>query len=111
MKITLTQNEAVEMIRQSIQEKSGYSTVDVEIIPNADISGILLNKIGYSIPADKKIEKIKTLRELSSDKNISGTVMGLADAKYAIEHWDTFINFVKIHGRFPYSDCSLYGMK
>lgn len=111
MKVTYTHAEAVQKLRDLLVDQTGDSHAIVEILQDPPkLVDILLSKVGTSIPYDQKIAKIKALRTVSEDCKF-GT-MGLANAKYAIENWDRFIEFVKLHERFP-SDGYWYteGMK
>ena len=99
MKSTYTMSEATSFITQVLKDRIGCDTIVVEIIPDTDLVGSIINKIGLVIAMDRKIWAIKTLREIYQDTYKES--MGLADAKWAVEHWDIFLQFVREHSRFP----------
>ena len=50
-------------------------------------------------PISQKIPYIKALREATRD--CLPNIMGLGDAKAAVENWIQYCNFIRINGRLP----------
>lgn len=100
MEITISHDELLSLL----SDKLGITITKLTIEEDSKLVGVLDNFIsrfptrtGYD-----KITVIKSLRELSiSEKWFGGQVMGLGDAKDAIERWDEFRAFVRKNGRLP----------
>ena len=113
MKLTLNATEAAPIVRKALFLPEG-TTVEVigTNVPSGEPAGvreqlrILANRaireverLGYS-PINK-IPAIKLLREL--------TPYGLAQAKWAIENFETVRDFVEANGRFPVLEGDIIG--
>ena len=101
MKIQLTIHEVRDLV---IRSYALPHTIELEIVSGehpeaAKLKGIF-EKEGFLdggklVYPHLKISAIKTLREVISE---SGVSCGLAHAKYAVEDWARFIEFVTKHG-------------
>lgn len=116
MKITLTIAELTEIVR------SRYSLPDDVSLEIAGYSGInhldadkLISRLqaedcfdgNFNPRPEKKIACIKMVRDVYANTVRPGSlVCGLANAKYAVEEWPVFIQYVKKHG-FPAMDGSV----
>ena len=60
-----------------------------------------LNVAVFNPAPENKIACIKALREQSINFSKSNTMIGLWEAKTAIENWSAFKKFVTSHNRFP----------
>jgi restriction system protein len=80
-----------------------YLGVEVEEIVINDISNIIQSEISqFAYSGSEKIPAMKHLRQMVDDnKWLDGAVMSLADAKWAVENFTRFIEFVRQHNRFP----------
>jgi hypothetical protein len=98
MKIQLTMAEAIEKLRFMFKPTMGED-VEIEILKANGLTTILKRAVeGLRYNSDQKIMAIKALRQaVADDKGF----MGLADAKYAVENWASFLAFVEQNGRLP----------
>ena len=107
MKIELTNDQL-----KSILSDYFHTPIEAVVIVNGDlIADTIMSAIGHYDPINQKIAAIKVLRQMSADNKWSNGTMGLGDAKYAIEHFTEFIQFIRYTGRFPQTDFFKTGMK
>jgi hypothetical protein len=107
MKITLTTAEANKILVAYYANSLNIaqSTVDVEIIPDGNI---IVKEIEAAVNGagpdngQYKIARIKALRTITNKYAITpNDLMGLADAKYAIENWQKYLSYILLHGKLP----------
>jgi len=101
MKLSLTKKELLDVLTKHFEH---LVTECVIVKGPTTISNYLESRMTEKFgkvrfPGERKIEAIKYLREILYDR-LKDT-HGLADSKWAIENWDRWIEFVKIHGRMP----------
>jgi ribosomal protein L7/L12 len=99
MKMTLTMSEIVALVRTTWELPTDCEVVIEGVGENPAALQLVSRLIAEDcltpfsqIRHDKKIASIKLLRELV------GNGCGLAHAKYAIEDWDRFLAYVRVHG-------------
>lgn len=111
MKITLTKRELLDML----YDKFGFKFSEVDIVPDTDndISAAKCQQaVEIPLSKGKKIDAIKALREVAGNTNVTGLSecrLGLADAKWAVENWPKWIEFVRNFGRLPQAGYHLTG--
>lgn len=94
MKLLLTRQELLKVLGEYLKA----DIIDVEIVEN--MSAMLVSEIQtLKFQTTEKIAAIKKLREIALRD--CRCEMGLAEAKYAIENWDRFIQYVRIHNTIP----------
>ena len=87
----------------------GFTVVNVEVVqPSTMAMEIRKTVEQFDYRGSQKISAIKAIRQLGIDQKWNdGIVIGLADAKWAIENFVEFISFVETNDRLPdsgYSD-------
>ena len=110
MKITITLTELHNLVC-SVYGLPADTTVSVEnttvnVLPEhldycvlkMAFNNARLVTVSGSILPESKISAIKLVRELVSN---TGRSCGLPQAKYAVEDWKNFCNYVKAHGYPP----------
>jgi len=103
--ITLTKPELLVILSSHY----GFTVVDATITTEPTLAKAIREVVEqFDYHSTQKIAAIKALRTLSVDKKLygEGGVMGLADAKWAIEHFSDFITFVEKNDRLPAPDYS-----
>lgn len=104
MRISVTKRELQSIL--SSHFKTNVTEVEIDG-GNPDIVSMLKQKIGLVIDPVNKIQSIKELRTITAiDPKIFNYVLGLAEAKWAVENWARFLNFVEKNGRIPHSGFS-----
>lgn len=92
----------MEIIRK---QYAGLSDcLEIEILSNDNLADRVESEVlkaGGPDVSGNKIPRIKALREVARGIRGQDYVMGLADGKYAIENWDRFIAFIRLHGQLP----------
>ena len=98
MTLTLTILEVETMLREKYNLPASVQIVIGNL--KEDLAETIKNRLAkFPDQFTDKIARIKELRTLYSE--LYPTTMGLADAKYAIEHFDSFLEFVHRAQRFP----------
>jgi predicted RecB family endonuclease len=96
--VTLTKQELLEILTAHF----GHTVEDATVIVEPTIAQIIRNavtQLDYKI--SQKIAAIKALRQLAVDNKWTENVIGLGDAKWAIENFTAFIDFVEKNHRLP----------
>lgn len=129
MKISLTKTEMCDLLSKALQTPvTDFSVlkgpkITKPVIVNIPLYTNIAEGMGKALRVaamdvslavtspNRKIESIKALRavtcELSKksveDQNskLPGDIMGLAEAKYAVEDWSKWINFVLMNNKYP----------
>jgi ribosomal protein L7/L12 len=98
MKIELTKSQLLAILSQHFNV-----TVDEVTICDSTMADLLQREITqFYYATTQKIQAIKHLRQLSIDQKwLNGEIMGLADAKWAVENFPCFIDFVRKNNRLP----------
>lgn len=105
MKIVVTKRELQSILSSHFR----VNVTEVEMTESTpELLDLLKTKISPLISPTTKIQAIKDLRVLSSQNPLLGmpAVMGLFEAKYAVENWGPFLKFVEDNGRIPNIDSS-----
>jgi len=98
MKIQITQSELLSVLSSRFGVAISEFTV-IESVAQTLKNFIALHPL-YN--GEGKIVAIKALRQLSIDKEwYGGNIMGLGDAKWSIEYFDSLISFVEKNNRLP----------
>ena len=101
MKIELTNDQLKAILSEYF--KTPIESVTISVQPDmADIIEVEIRKYDYS--GLEKITAIKALRQMTVNNKQMGGIMQLAYARYAIEHFNEFIQFVRKYDRFPSTD-------
>lgn len=97
--ITLTKPELLTILSSHY----GFTVVDATIATEPTLAKAIREVVEqFDYRSTQKIAAIKALRQLSVDRKLCDVgIMGLADAKWAIEHFDEFIAFVEKNDRLP----------
>ena len=97
--ISLTKPELLTILSSHY----GFTVVDVELIQPSTMAADIRKTIEqFDYRGSQKIAAIKALRQLGLDQKWNGgVVIGLADAKWIIEHFSDFIAFVENNNRLP----------
>lgn len=102
MKISLSKPELLAIVSAELGYKVTEITITKQSTLHLDIEAKVSQDIGVSgglnhtlvNRGDLKIPAIKSLRSHVKD-------MGLAEAKWAVENWSQWIDFVKVNGKTP----------
>lgn len=106
MKIHATHEEICQMLSRAVG--SPVESFKVKKTGNSQLVNHCVKAVeSVDYKGSGKIAAIKALRELFRDKVTGATSLGLAEAKYAVENWEKWLNFVKQNGRIP-ADGYLY---
>lgn len=97
MKIEITKTELLPILSHFFN----LNITDVSLIEVNMVAIIRKTIEQFRYDAHEKIAAIKALRQLVEDNKWHNSRMSLSDAKWTVEHFDAFINFVKTHGRLP----------
>ena len=104
LKLTLTEKELKELIALQLGLKTDF---EYELVKSPfELFMDKLNAgVGYFIDHPHlKIPFIKFLRELTRNTGVvtnEHNVLGLCEAKWAVENWNTFYHFLLTHKRMP----------
>lgn len=109
MKATITKAELLMIL----SEHFNMAVTNVEIVNRIELT--LAEKIEAAIrplafTSHEKILAVRTLRDLSKEDHEFPYQFGLADSKWAIENFDSFLSFIRHHGRLPREGFSHTGM-
>src|ERR1035437_3654096 len=98
MKIQITKPQLLAILSQHFN-----ATVEDVTITGSGMADIILAEINsLDYKGSQKIAAIKHLRELTIDRNWNtGNNMSLVDAKWAIENFSRFMDFVQKKDRLP----------
>ena len=109
IKVYLTKLELLEVLSSHFNQ----TVVDVEMTTEPTVAQIVRNAVtALDYKGSQKILAIKALRQVASENRLVEDVLGLGDAKWAIENFDTFIAFVEKNNRLPKDkDGYSYGLK
>jgi hypothetical protein len=111
MKITITKVEALQILTRHFDDIIGtFTTVEISDIAMEWVKPLFESVEQYRYTSDQKIIAIKALIRACVDLKLEYT-LGLADAKWAIEHWYDFRNFVTTFQRLPKSGFAYETMK
>ena len=98
IKVYPTKAELLEVLSSHF----GHTVIDVEIETKPTMAKIIRDAVTkFAYQAGEKIAAIKALRQLVSENNWVSDVLGLGDAKWAIENFNEFITFVEKNERLP----------
>ena len=97
--ITLTKPELLTILSSHY----GFTVVDASIVTEPALAKVIREVVEqFDYRSSQKIAAIKALRQASVDHKWSPLgIMGLADAKWAIEHFSDFIACVEKNDRLP----------
>jgi len=104
MKLTLTKAELLPILTGHF--KMPVTDITIETTPAVPTAAELITNAikGLRYTSDQKIMAIKALRQVTADHTTTFSyVLGLADAKWAMENFNRFITFVTGAGRLPHA--------
>jgi len=98
MKIQLNNPQLLAILSQHFN-----TTVEAVIITGSGMVDIIRAEMAtFDYKGYQKIDAIKHLRQLTIDNRwLDGSIMGLGDAKWAVENFPSFIDFVQKKDRLP----------
>jgi hypothetical protein len=98
IKVSLTKTELLDILSSHF----GHTVEDAEIENVPSIAKIIRDAVTQlAYQTTQKITAIKALRQLAVDNKWTENVIGLADAKWAVENFNEFITFVEKNHRLP----------
>ncbi len=102
MKVSLKKTELLNIISKYLRVK--VDAFEIEL-PGTEIVAALQKAIeGLDYTGSQKIAAIKAFRTVAAPFLANkGDVVGLADAKWAIENWEKLLKFVGDNARLPES--------
>ena len=98
IKVTLTKPELLEILSSHF----GHTVIDADIETVPSIAKLIRDVVTqFAYQTTQKIAAIKALRQLAMDNKWVEVTTGFGDAKWAIENFTAFIDFVEKNHRLP----------
>ena len=98
IKVSLTKTELLDILSSHF----GHTVEDAEIETLPSIARIIRDAVTqFAYQTTQKIAAIKALRQLAVDNKWVEVTIGLGDAKWAVENFNAFIDFVEKNHRLP----------
>ena len=98
MKIEITKADLLKFL----SKRMGMEVTDVVVVSGVTMADMIREAIGgLDYKFSQKIMAIKALRQLAVDNKWVEVTIGLGDAKWAIENFTAFIDFVEKNHRLP----------